>query len=101
MDNIDQQKIKKELIALFYLFLENPDDTSVKERAEKVSEKYSGLISYSEHSSKEIVSKNIKNALNSVEDITQYGLFEDDHPAFSKEKIINNIKEQLRKLSSN
>ena len=100
MMKIDQDQVREELLTLFRLFLKNPDRNSCKVEAKLLSQKYTGLISYSKHSVKEVVSQELLDALNSVDDIVQYGAFDDNHPAFSKAKIMQNITRIVNGLTN-
>lgn len=95
---IDYQSIKKELHKLYDSFVANPNDEELKTKAITLEKTYSGLIAYADLASKEIIPKNIYEALINVTSIYQYGMFDDNHPAFSKEKIMTKAKEILQKL---
>lgn len=98
MDLKEINKIKKELFLVFSSFIKNPEDEKIKEKAIEIDKKYSGLLSYVEHSSKEIAPEFIINALGAVSLIYEFGLYDDSHEAFSKIKIKEIAKEILKTL---
>lgn len=94
--------IKEELFSFYYSFLKNPEEE--RKKAVLLQEKYDGLLSYSEHASKKIISSEIKQALEGLSTVEQYGMFEEDHPAFSNKKILEQakkIKNMLKNETSN
>jgi hypothetical protein len=95
-DEID--KIKKELKSIFSSFINDPDNEEIQNNAIKIYKKYSGLLSYAEHSSDKLVPEHILNAIGNVSRLYEYGLYEDNHPEFSKEKILEKAKSVLKSL---
>jgi hypothetical protein len=100
MENpINFQEIRKELLELYKEFLENPEDKALNKEITLYELKYGGLSSYNDYLKSQPIPKDIEEALNGLSTMYQYGLFEDDHKAFSNDKIISNAKEILEKLS--
>jgi hypothetical protein len=85
-------KIKSELFSLFSFFLVNPNYEENKTKAMELEKKYSGLISYSNHSSNELLSEDLLKALGSISLVYEYGIYDESHPVFSKSKIKERIK---------
>ena len=98
MENKKVEDIKKELFFIFSSFLDNPKNKEIKEKARKMDEKYSGLLSYSQHASKEVLPKYLLNAIGNISLIYEYGIYDEDHPAFSNEKIKKRIEELMKTL---
>jgi hypothetical protein len=94
----DQEKIKRELVALFSLFLENPENITLRKKAELLEKEYTGLISHADHASEEIVPKELLQALSSIGLVAEYGMYEDSHPAFSREKILKKARKHIKEL---
>lgn len=92
------EKIRKELFIVFSSFIDNPENEEIKEKAKKMDEEYSGALSYARHSSKEIFPPFIIEAMGNISLIYEYGLYGEDHPAFSNEKIKEKVKEIIEKL---
>jgi len=98
MENKELERIKKELLFIYSSFLVNPENKDIKEKAKKIDEDYSGLLSYSQHASKEILPKHVLDAIGNISLIYEYGLYDENHPAFSKEKIKKRIEEIIKTL---
>ncbi|MCC7574913.1 hypothetical protein KO361_04950 [Candidatus Woesearchaeota archaeon] len=98
MEDKEIMDLKKELILVFSSFINNPNSDEIKEKAKKIDEQYSGLLSYSQLSSNEILSKIMLEALGNVSLICEYGMYDEDHIAFSKKKIESRIKKILKTL---
>ena len=94
---VQESLIKEELFSFYSSFIQNPKE--LRKKALSLQEKYDGLLSYSEHAAKELISSELKQALEGLSTVEQYGMFEDNHPAFSNEKILeqaNKIKKTLQ-----
>jgi len=98
--NIDESRMKRELIIIYKNFLKNPEDSSIHQLAIVYDRHYGGISSYNDIMSKLVISKELEQAINGLSAIYQYGLHNSEHEAFSNEKIIKIAKEILQKLKS-
>jgi len=90
----DEQKMKKELLELYQLFLENPDDENMKDKLIKYDRHYGGLATYNDYFKSHPISEEIKEALGGLVDISLYGegfMNKEECVSFAK-KIIDELK---------
>ena len=97
-ETVDFKKMKKELIELYENFLKTPEDKSIQKKAIKYDRDFGGLQVYNDYLKSQPVPKEIETALGGLSTIYQYGLWEDNHEAFSDEKIVKEAKKILEEL---
>ncbi len=95
-EEVNEKKMIKELIKLYEDFLDNPKDDQVISRLIAYDRIYGGLAT--DHYQK-YISPVLFNAIGALSSIFQYGIWNDeDHEAFSNEKLISVAKETLKEL---
>jgi len=92
--DVDENVLKKELKFVIQKFLDSPGNKEVINIASNMDNHYGGL------SSRGYVNPILERGLNCLSSIYQYGVHEDDHPAFSNSKIIEYAKEVLAELKT-
>jgi len=98
MVEFNEKKMRKELIDLYEAFLINPKNKLVRNVAIKYNNLYGGLSAYNEILAKQPIPKDIENALGGLSTIYQYGMWGENHEAFSDEKILKDAKKILEEL---
>ncbi|MCK4647513.1 hypothetical protein KAT24_01120 [Candidatus Pacearchaeota archaeon] len=97
-EEINEEKLRKELLKIYESFINNPEDKKVLSLAQEYHLRYSGLQTCNEHLVKSVISENTEKAINELSTIYQYGMHDENHPAFSNKKIIESAKKILEEL---
>ncbi len=73
-------KMRKELLALYRMFLENPESEDVRSNLIKFDRDFGGLAAYNDYLKSQPIPKDLVKAIGHVSTIFQYGLgtYEDD-----------------------
>jgi len=91
MKTIDFKKMRTELKAIYKAFLENPEDESIKDKAQDYDREYGGLQAYENYLKDNPIPKNISEALGGLFMIYEYGIFGENHD-LSQENILKKVK---------
>jgi hypothetical protein len=96
---VDFKKLRKELIELFKLFLEDPDNKDIKSKAREYDREFSGLTYYKEEFSfGEKIPDDISKAVSELFNISVYGDGDKTVKHFSDEEILDRTKKILEEL---
>jgi flagellin-specific chaperone FliS len=89
--DINESKLRKNLVSIYESFIKNPEDTNVHKEAIRYDRAYGSLEGY------DSISKEIKGAISMLSFLNQFGSHNDDSE-LSKEKILGKAKKILEEL---
>ncbi len=91
----DINTAEKEIEKLLSEFIENPNDSKIKDKAISLEKKYAGLTTINDHYKNKPIPENLMKAIPFLQEIYQYEKSTDENNTITKaKKILKTLKKQ-------